>query len=79
MDGYAIRCADVAFGSARLRVTQLIPAGSMCQALEPGTAARIFTGAPIPAGADGLVEIPEGRTVARRDTVEYIAFSGLLS
>ncbi len=58
MDGYAIRCADVALGPARLRVAQRIPAGSMGQPLEPGTAARIFTGAPIPTGADA-VEIQE--------------------
>jgi molybdopterin molybdotransferase len=55
MDGYAVRAADCASGSARLRVTQRIPAGSVGKPLEPGTAARIFTGAPIPAGADAVV------------------------
>ena len=58
MDGYAIRCADLAGGPARLRVTQRIPAGAVGQALAPGTAARIFTGAPVPPGADA-VEIQE--------------------
>ena len=51
MDGYAVRIAD----GARLRVAQKIMAGSVGKALEPGTAARIFTGAPIPAGADAVV------------------------
>lgn len=55
MDGYAVRCADVTAPGARLKVTQRIPAGSVGVALEPGTAARIFTGAPIPAGADAVV------------------------
>jgi molybdopterin molybdotransferase len=36
-------------------VTQRIPAGSVGSRLQPGTAARIFTGAPIPAGADAVV------------------------
>jgi molybdopterin molybdotransferase len=54
MDGYAVRTKDVVPG-ARLRVTQKIMAGSVGRPLEPGTAARIFTGAPIPAGADAVV------------------------
>jgi molybdopterin molybdotransferase len=55
MDGYALRLSDVAAPGTRLRVTQRIFAGSVGAALEPGTAARIFTGAPIPAGADAVV------------------------
>jgi len=55
MDGYAVRTADVAAPGARLRVAQRIAAGSVGHALEPGTAARIFTGAPIPPGADAVV------------------------
>jgi molybdopterin molybdotransferase len=55
MDGYAVRCADVAQGGVALPVSQRIPAGSVGHTLEPGTAARIFTGAPIPAGADAVV------------------------
>jgi len=51
MDGYAIRVAD----GARLTVKQKIMAGSVGKPLEPGTAARIFTGAPIPPGADAIV------------------------
>lgn len=55
MDGYALRCADVPSAGAVLRVTQRIPAGHHGQPLGPGEAARIFTGAPVPAGADTIV------------------------
>jgi molybdopterin molybdotransferase len=55
MDGYALRCSDVTQPGAVLQVTQRIPAGSQGNALSPGQAARIFTGAPIPEGADAVV------------------------
>lgn len=55
MDGYALAVADVPQPGCRLRVTQRIPAGSVGTRLQPGTAARIFTGAPIPEGADAVV------------------------
>jgi molybdopterin molybdotransferase len=55
MDGYAMRCADVVSVGAVLSVSQRIPAGSVGMALQAGTAARIFTGASIPAGADAVV------------------------
>jgi len=55
MDGYAVRAADCASGKAVLRVTQRIPAGHVGQPLEAGCAARIFTGAMVPAGADTVV------------------------
>ena len=55
MDGYAVRCADVAHLGVRLPVRQRIPAGSVGVPLEPGSAARIFTGAPLPEGADAVV------------------------
>lgn len=54
MDGYALRAADVAKG-ARLTVSQRIPAGTVGKRLNAGEAARIFTGAPIPEGADAVV------------------------
>ena len=54
MDGYAVRCADLVSGGL-LPVSQRIPAGSAGTALQAGTVARIFTGAPIPAGADAVV------------------------
>ena len=55
MDGYAVRAADVKAPEARLRVAQKIMAGAVGKPLEPGTAARIFTGAPVPPGADAIV------------------------
>jgi molybdopterin molybdotransferase len=55
MDGYALRLGDLKGPDTKLRVAQRIPAGSVGKPLEPGTAARIFTGAPVPAGADAIV------------------------
>jgi len=55
MDGYAVNCADVAAPGTRLEVAQRIPAGSVGHTLLRGTAARIFTGAPLPHGADAVV------------------------
>ncbi len=55
MDGYAVRCADWTSAAGVLQVNQRIPAGSSGRALEPFCAARIFTGAPIPPGADAVV------------------------
>ena len=56
MDGYAIRTADLtATGNCRLPVSQRIPAGHVPEPLKPGTAARIFTGATVPPGADAIV------------------------
>ena len=55
MDGYALRSADVTFSGAVLPVSQRIPAGVVGTPLQPGTAARVFTGAQVPAGADAVV------------------------
>ncbi|WP_230414476.1 molybdopterin molybdotransferase MoeA [Collimonas silvisoli] len=55
MDGYAVRAADCAGGAARLPISQRIPAGHVGAPLQPGSAARIFTGAMIPEGADAVV------------------------
>ena len=55
MDGYAVRTADTKTPGNILKVAQRIPAGSVGTTLEPGTVARIFTGAPIPSGADAVV------------------------
>ncbi|WP_251367851.1 gephyrin-like molybdotransferase Glp [Polynucleobacter sp. AM-7D1] len=67
MDGYAVRSTDTQIPGSTLKIAQRIPAGSMGTQLEPGTAARIFTGAPVPPGADAVVmqedcAIPEGST-----------------
>ncbi|WP_374669353.1 gephyrin-like molybdotransferase Glp [Ramlibacter sp.] len=55
MDGYAVRCAEIADEGVALPVSQRIPAGSEAHPLAPGSVARIFTGAPVPAGADAIV------------------------
>ncbi|MFM9433144.1 molybdopterin molybdotransferase [Janthinobacterium sp. CG_23.3] len=55
MDGYAVRAADCAGAAAALPVSQRIAAGHVGEPLQPGTAARIFTGALIPEGADAVV------------------------
>ncbi len=55
MDGYAVRSEDCQLSGSVLPVSQRIPAGQVGSSLEKGTAARIFTGAPIPEGADAVV------------------------
>lgn len=55
MDGYALRAADVAAVGTRLPISQRVAAGEFPRAHVPGTAARIFTGAPVPDGADTVV------------------------
>jgi molybdopterin molybdotransferase len=55
MDGYAVRGSEIADEGVVLPVSQRIPAGAPAQPLKPGTVARIFTGAPIPPGADAVV------------------------
>ncbi len=56
MDGYAVRTADIAAAPGGIvPVSQRIPAGGRAEPLAPGTAARIFTGAPVPVGADTVV------------------------
>jgi len=56
MDGYAVRAADVAQVPARLKIVAEIPAGAgFGGTIGAGETARIFTGAPLPAGADAIV------------------------
>ena len=60
MDGYAVRAADVAGAPVRLTVKGSVAAGYVAAArLEPGTAIRIMTGAPMPEGADAVVPFEE--------------------
>ncbi len=75
MDGYAVRSADVQEVGAELTVTQRIPAGHFGQALLPGQAARIFTGAPVPPGADAIVmqEQTEPVSADMRHRVRFLA------
>ena len=70
MDGYAINTADLAStGTTTLPLSQRIPAGTAAAALAPGSAARIFTGAPVPAGADAV--IMQERVVALEDAISF--------
>ena len=55
MDGYALRVADVPVAGSVLPVSQRIAAGQVGAVLAPGSAARIFTGAPLPEGADAVL------------------------
>ncbi len=55
MDGYAVRAADLAAGGDRLPLAGAARCGDAPGVLAPGTAMRIFTGAPLPAGADTVV------------------------
>jgi molybdopterin molybdotransferase len=68
MDGYALRVADVPAPGTVLPVAQRIAAGVVGEPLAPGRAARIFTGAQIPAGAD---------TVLPQEQCEPLAGDGL--
>lgn len=69
MDGYALRLAD--YSGEALPVSQRILAGHAPQALQPGTCARIFTGAPLPAGAD-TVEMQENCEVLADGRVRFV-------
>ena len=73
MDGYALRAADVALPGTVLPCTDLSLPGGRPEPLAPGRAARIFTGAPIPEGADSVVmqescaaeSLPDGTPAVR--------------
>ena len=73
MDGFAVRAADCAAAGAALSVVAEIPAGRpTAVVLAAGQAARIFTGAPMPAGADAVVmqeDTDHGQPGARADRV----------
>ena len=71
MDGYAVRCADVCDGHQALLISQRIAAGQTPQELQSGTVARIFTGAPIPAGADAVVMQEQARVSDDATTVSF--------
>jgi len=71
MDGYAVRSADLTHVPASLPVSQRIQAGQIGQPLAAGSAARIFTGAPIPPGCDAIV--PQEATQLQADRVVVLA------
>ena len=76
MDGYALRCADVPAPGAVLAVAQRIPAGHVGQPLQPGTAARIFTGAQVPPGADAIVMQEQCEVLGERVRVDTVPQPG---
>ena len=84
MDGYAVRAADVASASTdnsvALPVTADIPAGSgIPEALTEGAAARIMTGAPMPAGADAVVPIELTDDACQRDDARVPQYVSVIS
>ena len=88
MDGFAVRASDVRGASAsqpvRLRVVETIAAGAVAtRALEPGTAMRIMTGAPVPPGADTVIRVEDTSTIEEvveirddRDTDSNVRVAG---
>ena len=76
MDGYAVRAIDCASGAASLPVSQRIAAGHVGQPLQPGTAARIFTGALIPDGADCVVMQEQCSVLDGVVTVNHVPHAG---
>ncbi len=76
MDGYALRCADVPAIGALLPVSQRIPAGVVGEPLQPGSAARIFTGAQVPVGADAVVMQEQCELVGDAVRVNAVPASG---
>jgi molybdopterin molybdotransferase len=63
MDGFAVRAADLPQGNGVLTIIEEITAGNVPRnPLGPGQAARIMTGAPLPAGADAVVMVERSRT-----------------
>ncbi len=78
MDGYAVRQEDIAGASEQaprnLRVIGLVAAGQVPdRAVEPGTAIRIMTGAPVPQGADTVVPFEETDEISRRTSGRSLA------
>jgi molybdopterin molybdotransferase len=72
MDGYAVHSDDCKTPGAVLPVTQRIPAGQVGTKLAAGTAARIFTGAPMPEGANAVVMQELCEAIADQVTINTI-------
>jgi molybdopterin molybdotransferase len=78
MDGYAVRAADLTSFPLTLPVSQDIPAGRTdVTALAAGTAARIMTGAPLPAGADVIVQVERTDGGAERVRIDSAPAPGI--
>ena len=78
MDGYAVRSAEV-HADAWLPVSQRIAAGDAPGPLAEGTVARIFTGAPIPAGADAVIMQEQAHADGERVRFSAVAKTGRTS
>ena len=78
LDGYAFRSADTrAEGTVTLRIIEEIPAGHMPRhTVTEGTAAKILTGAPIPAGADAVSKFEETEFTPETVTLKRLYRSG---
>ncbi|MGH7456420.1 MAG: molybdopterin molybdotransferase MoeA, partial [bacterium] len=73
MDGYAVRSEDVRNAPAKLAVVGFIPAGSYPNfSLQPGQAAKIMTGAPLPPGADAVQMVEKTRSREEANMVEIL-------
>lgn len=80
VDGFAVRSHDVAQVPATLRVTGTIAAGSRPEpGVGPGEAVRIFTGAPLPPGADAIVMVEDTDAWDGRSGREARGVSGVVS
>ncbi|MFZ9983541.1 MAG: gephyrin-like molybdotransferase Glp [Burkholderiaceae bacterium] len=83
MDGFAVRSGEIQSGTV-LPVSQRIPAGAVAEPLLPQTAARVFTGAPMPAGADAVVMQEDTEILAdgqvrfhqSTDVGQFVRFAG---
>lgn len=65
MDGYAVRSSDLFSGTAELSVIEEVPAGAVpTKAVRPGQATALYTGAPIPDGADAVVMVERTEPLA---------------
>jgi len=77
MDGYAVRAADAATVPVTLKIAGAVPAGSSYQgAVGAGEAVRIFTGAPVPSGADAIVIQEDTEAADGKVTVKEAAQRG---
>jgi molybdopterin molybdotransferase len=77
MDGYAVRAADVAAAGATLRVVESVAAGAFpTRPLGPGEATRIFTGAPLPGGADTVIRQEDTEVAGDRVTIRDVRDRG---
>ncbi len=76
MDGYAVRSEDCQTAGTELPVRQRIPAGQVGTKLEQGGAARIFTGAPVPEGANAVVMQEKCQSNGDRVTINTVVKAG---